>query len=327
MASQQNRARRPIFSWRNVERVALIVLWLVILVVTAAGYWGRDEWRLDILSNFKMQYYLGALILCVIAAWRSFRVIFFLGLALLLWNGVEVFNFAPQSIDPEPRVYRAISANVYTRNNQVDRTVAWIRQQEPDFVALIEITAEWEDDLDALEDIFPYQRKQMWGGRYGAIVLSKYPPTAQGAALGYAGVGSVPMEVMTPDGPLIVLLIHPLSPTNERSWKYRSNALTSIAEFAKVNADRAPMLVMGDMNTTPWSPFYRDFVSQSELHPVVTSFLPRRTWPTRNPLLWIPIDHFFLSNGLGPITQWTGPDLGSDHYPIGLDFCFVSQSK
>ncbi len=303
------------------------MLWLAVVILSAAGYWGREDWRLDLLANFKMQYYLGALVLCVVTAWRSFRILLGLSLLLLLWNGILIFNFALQSSETSGRVYRAISANVYTRNTQIDRVTAWIREQEPDFVALIEITDAWMPTLEELKDVYPYERRQMWGGRYGSVVLSKYPPTAEGASHSYAGVGSLPYEVMTPDGPLIILLMHPLSPTNERSWKYRKNALGAIAKYVTDNADRAPMLVMGDMNTTPWSPFYTDFVAQSELNPVVTSFLPRRTWPTHNPFLWVPIDHFFLTDQLAPVNEWTGPDVGSDHYPIGLDFYFATQSE
>ncbi|GHC01079.1 endonuclease/exonuclease/phosphatase family protein [Cerasicoccus arenae] len=326
MATQHNRARRSIVSWRNVERLSLGVAWLVLFAAGMAGYWGRDDWRLELFANFKMQYYLGALVLCAVAAWRRYGVILGLSLVIVLWNGWEIFNFSTERIESPERTYRAISANVYTKNSQLDRTETWIRQQEPDFVALIELTSDWQVVLENLKDILPYQQVQMWGGRYGAAVLSRFPPTEQ-TAPGFAGVGSVPYEVMTPDGPLLLLLIHPLSPTNEKAWNWRSNALTAIANYSAKESERVPTLVMGDMNTTPWSPFYRDFVSKSNVTPVVTSILPRRTWPTTNPLLWIPIDQFFLSDGLGAVTQWTGPDLGSDHYPIGLDFGFASQSE
>lgn len=328
MAAESNRARRSLLTWRNTERVALLLLWLAIMVVSALGYWGRDDWRFDLLANFKMQYYLGALVLCVIAAWRRFRVVLALGVVALLWNGWEIFNFAPQSVEPQNwQIYRAVSANVYTKNTHIDRVESWIREQEPDFVALIEITGQWKPALERLSDILPYQQKQMWGNRYGSVVLSKYPPIKPQQSFGYPGVGSVPLQVMTPDGPLTVLLIHPLSPTNERSWEWRGNALKDIANYAVAANKEMPVLALGDMNTTPWSPFYKDFVLQSELELVATGFLPRRTWPTRNPLLWIPIDHFFLSQQLGPVDQWTGPDLGSDHYPIALDFCFAPQSE
>ncbi len=328
MAAQVNRARRSLLTWRNVERIAIAILWLALVVASALGYWGREDWRLDLFANFKMQYYLVALLLCAIAAWRRFRVLLGLCLLVVLWNGFEIFNFAPQSSDGDGKVYRALSANVFTQNGQIERVEAWIRQQEPDFVALIEITGAWEPTLDRLKDILPYQRKEMWGQRYGAVVLSRYPPLASAPGVSnYVGVGNVPFPVMTPDGPLWVVLMHPQAPTSPRAWEWRGNALRDLAIYSATASEHTPVLVMGDMNTTPWSSFYRDFVMESELHPVATSFLPRRTWPTRNPLLWIPIDHFFLSDELSPVTQWTGADLGSDHYPIGLDFHFAPQKE
>lgn len=328
MADSPNRARRRLLTWANVERLSLAVIWLLIIVASAAGYFGMRDWRLELFANFKMQYYLGALVLCVIAAWRRYRVLLGLGVVALLWNGWEIFNFAPQSVEAATRTYRAISANVYSQNDQVERTEAWIRQQEPDFVALIEVTNKWDDALDRLKDILPYRQDALWGRQdriFGSVLLSRYPPTDH--RFNYAGVGSIPAEFITPDGPLLVLLVHPQAPMNEKAWEYRGHALGTIANFASEQADKRPILVMGDMNTTPWSPYYRNFVTQSVLDPVVTEFLPRRTWPTTNPLLWIPIDHFFLSDQLAAVSQWTGPDLGSDHYPIALDFCFAPQSE
>ncbi|MEO0796553.1 MAG: endonuclease/exonuclease/phosphatase family protein [Verrucomicrobiota bacterium] len=317
-----SRTRRKWLTWHGFERFVLFIAWVLLVAMTAAGFWGREDWRIELFANFKMQYYLAALIICAIAAWRRYHVLLVLNLLVFLWNGYYIFNFNPQRFQTEGRVYRAVSINVYTQNAQISRTERWIREQEPDFVALIEITDEWRPTLDGLKDILPYQRTQLWGDRYGTTVLSKYPPTDSRQKHGFAGIGSLPYKVSTPDGPLMLLLVHALSPINERSWNYRDDALKAIARFSSESAIEAPVLVMGDFNTTPWSVFYDDFVLQSRLDPVVTSVFPRRTWPTQNPILWIPIDHFFLSDQLKPVDQYIGPDLGSDHYPIGLDFFF-----
>jgi len=319
------REKARFFSWRTLEWAAWFVVWLGLLGVTIAGYFGREDWRLDLFANFRMQYYLAALLLCAAVAWRRFRVLLALFLVPLLWNGWEIFNIPPRR-DPasQDTVYRAISANVFTKNAQPEHTEEWIRAQEPDVVALIEITDRWDDTLKRLKDILPYQRRQGWGPRYGSALLSRHPPAADPKPGGYAGVGSLPLAVQTPDGPLICLLVHPVAPTTERAWKWRGNALEAIAEYAAEESRRAPMLVLGDFNTTPWSPFHQDFLSRSGLDPVETSVLPRRTWPTHNPLFWIPIDHFFLSPQLAAQKQWVGPNLGSDHYPIALDFTFRS---
>ena len=43
------------------------------------------------------------------------------------------------------------------------------------------------------------------------------------------------------------------------------------------------------------------------------------TWPTYNPLLWIPIDHCLVSPEIIVTDRQIGPDVGSDHYPIVVD--------
>lgn len=317
---------RRVFAWRNWERAGLFAFWLVLVAASALGYWGRDDWRLDLFANFRLQYYLAALILCVAAAWRGFKILLGLFALVLLWNAAEIFNFTPRSTLPGPPVYRALSANVHSENTHPAALEAWIRQQEPDFVALIEVTGPWLPAMERLRDILPYQQHLIWGGFpdnvFGSALLSRHPIQEQHGPRLYAGTGSIPVEINTPDGPLFVILCHPSSPVDERAWGWRATTLKDIARLTRQQSERTPVLALGDFNTTPWSPFFRDFVRQSGLQPPDTNILPRRTWPARNPLLWIPIDHFFLSEDLAAQAQWTGPDVGSDHFPIGLDFQF-----
>jgi endonuclease/exonuclease/phosphatase (EEP) superfamily protein YafD len=44
------------------------------------------------------------------------------------------------------------------------------------------------------------------------------------------------------------------------------------------------------------------------------------TWPNFNPLLWIPLDHVLHSTCLAVRDRIIGPDVGSDHYPVIVDF-------
>ena len=47
------------------------------------------------------------------------------------------------------------------------------------------------------------------------------------------------------------------------------------------------------------------------------------TWPADIPLLWIPIDHCLYSDGIEIRGRRTGPDVGSDHFPLIVDFELV----
>ena len=53
---------------------------------------------------------------------------------------------------------------------------------------------------------------------------------------------------------------------------------------------------------------------------IITGLQP--TWPAGNPLLITPIDHFLISKNLTVIHRYTGPDIGSDHYPVTMEIAF-----
>jgi endonuclease/exonuclease/phosphatase (EEP) superfamily protein YafD len=91
--------------------------------------------------------------------------------------------------------------------------------------------------------------------------------------------------------------------------------------LAKVVADvEAPIVLLGDLNTTPWSPIYRQFIEDSGLRDARDGFGLLSSWPTGNPPLLIPIDHALVSQQIVVHNLYLGPDVGSDHYPLILDF-------
>ena len=82
----------------------------------------------------------------------------------------------------------------------------------------------------------------------------------------------------------------------------------------------AAVIVAGDWNTPPWSPFFQDFLSstgyrttESRWWPLPTRF-SIRLWA----LTWIgtPIDRVVLSPALGLEELAMGPKFGSNHLPV-----------
>ncbi len=305
-------------------------VWLLIIAVLAAmslaGFWGREHWRLDTLSHFRLQYLTAASVLSLLLIWRRRWLLLLLALALVLLNAVIVLDWPRgPGLWREPAL-KAVSINVYSQNEQVGRIVDYLRKERPDFVALIEITGKWESELENLRDLYPFQDVRIYGHNFGSAILSSHPMTERSLQreIGYAGPGSIAREVQTPSGHLILLLAHPLSPITEKAWGWRNSAFDTIAEFTQ-KADE-PLLLMGDLNCTQWSPMFQDFLADSGLHEPNARTLPRRTWPAGQPWLWIPIDHFLLSPDLTALAEWTGPSVGSDHYPIVLIFAFSADT-
>ena len=78
-------------------------------------------------------------------------------------------------------------------------------------------------------------------------------------------------------------------------------------------------IVMGDLNITPWSPFYVPLEEEAGMTNAANGrgYLP--TWPAGLDLLKIPIDHMLVSEGVTVQQFRTGEENGSDHLPIILD--------
>jgi endonuclease/exonuclease/phosphatase (EEP) superfamily protein YafD len=75
-----------------------------------------------------------------------------------------------------------------------------------------------------------------------------------------------------------------------------------------------PLILAGDLNTTPWSKTYRALRRVAGLVPASTL---RPTWPAW-PLAFpqVALDHIFVSSDLTVSAAGTGPAVGSDHLPI-----------
>ena len=93
--------------------------------------------------------------------------------------------------------------------------------------------------------------------------------------------------------------------------------------LAQIVAERpGPLVAVGDFNSTAWSPYFSDLLNQTRLHDARLGFGLQPTWPTRQILLRIPIDHALVSEEVTVHDFRAGPDVGSDHFPVILDLSF-----
>jgi endonuclease/exonuclease/phosphatase (EEP) superfamily protein YafD len=94
----------------------------------------------------------------------------------------------------------------------------------------------------------------------------------------------------------------------------RNKTLAHVAQ--RIGQETLPVLVLGDMNSTPYSPWYQDFRQTAGLHEVGFSGWPTwGPWP-QGPLI-LPLDRS-LVRGLWA-TMAIGPVLGSDHRAVMVD--------
>jgi endonuclease/exonuclease/phosphatase family metal-dependent hydrolase len=78
-------------------------------------------------------------------------------------------------------------------------------------------------------------------------------------------------------------------------------------------------VVLGDLNATPWSPYFRNLERAASLRDTGRRSGWRPTWPSALPPLWIPLDHCLVSKEIPYASRTVGNYVGSDHFPIIVD--------
>ena len=76
-------------------------------------------------------------------------------------------------------------------------------------------------------------------------------------------------------------------------------------------------ILIGDLNTTPYSPYFSQLLKDSGLLNSMQGLRILGTWPADLPFfLRIPIDHLLVSKNIQVVKQEICPHVGSDHLPI-----------
>ena len=86
--------------------------------------------------------------------------------------------------------------------------------------------------------------------------------------------------------------------------------------------ERGPLLLLGDLNATPWCHAFRKLVTASRLRRTSQGGGLHLSWPVNFLPLRIQIDHCLTSSELAVISQKLGPDVGSDHFPLIAELKF-----
>jgi endonuclease/exonuclease/phosphatase (EEP) superfamily protein YafD len=81
-----------------------------------------------------------------------------------------------------------------------------------------------------------------------------------------------------------------------------------------------PVLLIGDLNVSPFSYWFRRVVCESGLKDSTKGFGFQPSWPSHNRLLRIPVDHVLHSPEIIIHNRVVLGDVGSDHFPVVVAF-------
>jgi endonuclease/exonuclease/phosphatase (EEP) superfamily protein YafD len=299
-----------------LKLVAIAAAIVSLLPLGAEYYWG-----LDLLAQFRVQYLLIDTLLLAALAWQRRWNWSGAMLACAALNAVWIAPYVPigpkaavaATAVPEVRL-KIMSSNVYFHNSQTYRLLDVVREESPDVLVVIEYAHDWAARVGAdLRATYPYHIEAPAPGAGGIGLFSRYPlETADVFLLGVTR--AIEARLRTPNGPLTVYGIHTRSPTSARRGAHRNRQLDLLADrLAKV---QGPVAVIGDLNITPYSPFYRRFIERTGYVDTRMGRTLSTSWPTYLPVLAIPIDHCIVSPDVTILAHRRMHGVGSDHYPI-----------
>jgi endonuclease/exonuclease/phosphatase (EEP) superfamily protein YafD len=116
---------------------------------------------------------------------------------------------------------------------------------------------------------------------------------------------------------LQLLSVHTSWPLGPANSALRDRQLALIGEFARSHTGL--LVVLGDLNVSPFSPHFQALLSDSNLKSAAQGFGWQPTWPTFLPPAGIQIDHALTGAGVFVTSFRRGSPVGSDHLPIIID--------
>lgn len=295
-------------------------------LLSAVGHFGGFYRLFELASHFRFQYLLLAVVLLALFAARRELRWAALGLGVVILNGYALMapNMPGAVAAVEARAghagvpVRLLLANLQFSNVSHEAFTRLVGDQQPDVIVAQEVTPAWAGVLAGLRQQFPASKLVPREGAFGIGILSRWPmrEVAQ-LNLGHPRYPALLARIKTDGGELSLLAVHPPPPINETLFAARNDQLHRAAAVLRGLGSRS--LLLGDLNTSPWSPFFSGLLQQSGFRNARDGFGLLPTWPTFFPPAMIPIDHCLISGDAKVRDLKTGPPIGSDHLPLIID--------
>ena len=316
-------------SWARIGLGGLSVGTALLLIATVGCLAARWHWFAELFAHFRAQYAIGGGLLAVLwfllgrgppAAVTGLLALYHTALLAPAFVPHE----RPPALEAQPR-FRLISVNLMTENESHAGLVAWLREERPDVVVLLEVGEAWRRDLEPLADVLPAQWFVVRDDNFGIAALARDRRTTFERIACGEGMPSVRVRMPLAETTVTLLGTHPWPPTGGSGTAGRDEQLRGCA--ALLALEPRPRVLAGDLNITPWTPIFDDLLALADLRDSRDGFGLQPSWLRSFPPLAIPIDHVLHDDSLVVLDRQIGPEFGSDHRPVRVDFAFVEPRR
>ena len=316
----------------NVLRLTVTMLVIGLSLAAALSRLAMWHWAFELLTHFHVYFLLAGTALALLALslrqwWTAVLSLLVVAASIpVVWPHMHL---PATDLQPQPgRVVRLLWANLHHRHTDLDALRRLIETEKPDIAVFTEVDPVHDAVLRGVRGLLPYQSPPPRGNTFGVMLLATKPPESLKFDLTMGENAPLMVAQLCPaeSGCLTLLGLHAWRPGPSSSGA-RDRQLTHAAAVARRHVDKGERVVLiGDLNLTPFSPVFDRLIAQSGLWD--TNTLPAErprttpsisTWRLANTGIGLPIDHALVSAGIGIVSRRVGPDIGSDHHPLLLD--------
>jgi endonuclease/exonuclease/phosphatase (EEP) superfamily protein YafD len=312
-----------------------IILWIftvLFALITFLPLVRNDYWTFRILEYPRLQkLILGLILLGICLVLRTYlgnSYYWILSIILFSCGYLAIKIFPYTSVAPKEMKHvenknvdcsvKVFTANVLQDNREYHRLLKQIKQQDPDFIFLVETDSKWEEAMQVLEKEYPYVTKCPLDNTYGLLLYSRLPLKDTKVLFRVdEDVPSAETMLQLRCGVWVkVYGLHPKPPVPHESLHSTAKDKELMKIAFEVEKYEGPCIVMGDLNDVAWS-------HVTELFRKVSGLLdPRRgrgfysTFSANHKWMQFPLDYIFCSSHFGLVSMKKMPHNGSDHYAM-----------
>jgi endonuclease/exonuclease/phosphatase (EEP) superfamily protein YafD len=299
----------------------------LLALLTFTSFLGRQWWVFELTTHFRLQYAIGLAVAGLVYVLLSEIPRALVAILLILPHAYLIAPYyAPAGSLSETKLAEGerlscMSINVSLNNSRRGRVVNLVRSEQPDLLLLMEVELEWVRNRTGLNELYEHRKIVSRSDQFGMALFSSHALSdTRVLRPAHTAVSVLYTTIKVGDRNLHVTGVHTPSPIASHLARSRNRVLSGVAE--RVAAQSDPRIVMGDLNTTSWSPYFQDFMDRTGLRDSRMGRGLNPSWPasTRIWPLQICIDHILHSDDITVLNRRVGPDVGSDHLPIMARF-------
>lgn len=299
---------------------------LAVLAVTLLPITNSQKWWIRLWDMPRLHVLIAALLVAMIAILvlgvHSYAIVAIVA-ACALHQARKILPFTPLAaveIELKPRsdkpTITLLAANVLMENEEHERLIDLIEEEDPDVLFLMETNARWARALEGTLARYQSVLRHPLENHYGLIFATNLEVTsAEAVFLVDDDTPTLLAELRVPDGAAFHFIgLHPRPPVPGQDTEERDAQIKRAATLTKQSG--LPVIVMGDFNEAAWSWTARRFKHHGKFRDPRVGRGMISSFDARYPLLRFPIDQLYLTEGIDLISFGRQRAIGSDHFPM-----------